>query len=1126
MAEGTTLSELRAQDKKAAFSAGLHQKAPWLFNWKSLFYYFWAIFLLGILWMVYSLFTNSLTQLYGWDYAWQYIDFTYQYWDIWHTFFKTGYFQLYATGTFLGGDSIGSNSYYGLFDPFLIICYIFPRAWIPQTFATATIIKCAISALTMRAYLRYMGCKEMTARVGGIAYAFSGFANFFVGFPSFVSIIFTVPMILLGIEKVLKERKPSYLIWGLFFLGIVSFFFLVVLCIWGVLYALWRYFWTLKERTAKENWSAIGLGIAGFALGIMLSAWSLFPSLRESTLSGRTASIGSLYLAQMTKSLKSLDFKTFFGLLFSEVGGNNAREIYPLAAFFFPTCNYLYSPLMGNGYDSWTSSLFVYSPFIILFFVALVSSIRRKKISHLIAFALCCYLLFTNFAYFFFYAFTGDGYGRWYIVLIPEIIYYAAQELDRLKEEPKWVLPTGSLVALALTILTWVLVVVFVKGQTFDAAGFTYVQGQYEVPAYVISDGVISSCLWMVYYQIGLIVIESVVMFYFQHKDYFWAILAGLVSVELIVCGNCSFAYGSSWSYEVSFDGGSTTAQTLTNDFANITSQDNSYYRSYLDTQYSINEANHYGYNGTSTFHSLYNYDVAQLARYSHITANSTYATEIYGGSYYSASWSAFYGNKRFGFDQALGMKYYTIRRNPYLGDDYKKWNNYADNVPFGSELVSGTKNESDYLIYRNPAVVSDSTDSNTTLIGHAVDSSLLYQAGSSTSTLHNQDSFYTTTGSSSSYADQEMIRNESLYLQGAIVKDEDVTALTNAGFSIKEGTPSYTSFSGYTPVSYSGRKYVTNYMSYLNKDGPASFLSDSTLVDKVVDDFTSGYYDADYDKVVYYPSSGFGNAFNTDANGVYFLMAYPGKNTRIYMIGDAPDGTPDQLLCYEYQMIQTGNSYNYNYYTMRRGNGTAENVLYGFYCPGKVRYIVFCAMSSDYDVNPLTQRRPASLPSSIRLYQMERNVYDKQVATIKENALTNVKHWTDNFSCESNYASPRLVVTSLAYDAGWRVIAKNENGKQSELPTYKLDGGLVGFVAPAGETTYHLFYQTKYLKEGILLAMAGFGMYVLFEGLVFLKEIKKEREKLGLTIVRRKFDWKNFKSQDEDKDSAKPNGP
>jgi len=1120
MTEGATLSELRAQSQKASFSNALHKKTPWLFNWRSLFYYFLAIFLLGVLWMAYSLFTNSLTQIYGWDYAWQYLDFTYQYWDIWHTFFKTGYFQLYATGTFLGSDNIGSNSYYGLFDPFLTICYLFPRSWIPQTFATATIFKCAISALTMRAYLRYMGCKESTSRIGGVAYAFSGFANFFVGFPSFVSIIFTVPMILLGIEKVIKECKPSYLIWGLFFLGMVSFFFLVVICIWGVLYALWRFFWTMKERNAKENWSAIGLGIAAFGVGIMMSAWTLFPSLRESTLSGRTASIGSLYLAQFKSSLKAFDLKTFFGLLFSEVGGNNAREIYPLAAFFFPTCNYLWSPLMGNGYDSWTSSLFVYTPFVILFFVALASSIRRKKISHLIAFALCCYLLFTNFAYFFFYAFTGDGYGRWYIVLIPEIIYYAAQELDRLKDEPKWVLPTGSLVSLALTILTWVLVVVFVKGITFDGGGFTYVQVTYEVPAYVTSNGVISSCLWMVYYQIGMVVLESVVMFYFQHKEYFWAILAGLLSVEIIVCGNCSFAYGSSWSYENSLDGGSETAQILTNDFADITSKDTSYYRSYLGSQYSINEANHYGYNGTSTFHSLYNYDAAQLARYSHITSNSTYATEIYGGSYYSTSWAAYYGNKRFGFDQALGMKYYAIRRDPY---SIKEWNNYADNVPFDSELVSGERNSSDYLIYRNPAVVSDDNDPNTTLIGHAVNSSLLYQAG--TSSFHNQDAFYTGTGYMTASTDQEIIRNESLYVQGAIVKNEDVETLTNAGFTIQDKAPSYSSFSDFKAVDYSGRKFVTTYMSYTLDKGPGAFLEDPTLVEST-SAMTSGSYDADYDKVVYYPKSGFGNAFNTDANGAYFLMAYPGKNTCIFMIGDTPDGKTNQLLCYEYDMIQAGNSYNYNYYTHRNGNGTAENALYGFYCRGKVRYIVFCAKSSDYDVNPLTQRRPATLPSSIRLYLLERSDYDKQVAQVKTDALTNGRHWTDNFTCESNYSTKRLVVTSLAYDVGWHVLSKDANGQQKELPTFKLDGGLVGFVAPEGKTTYHIYFQTKYLKEGALLAMAGFGMYVLFEGIVFLRELKEERQKLGLKIVRRKFDWKNFKAPEETSDQAKPNGP
>ena len=112
----------------------------------------------------------------------------------------------------------------------------------------------------------------------------------------------------------------------------------------------------------------------------------------------------------------------------------------------------------------------------------------------------------------------------------------------------------------------------------------------------------------------------------------------------------------------------------------------------------------------------------------------------------------------------------------------------------------------------------------------------------------------------------------------------------------------------------------------------------------------------------------------------------------------------------------------------------------------------------------------------------MEKTAYDTQIQTIKDNALQNVKHWTDNFTCTSNYSEKKLIVTSLGYDAGWRVIATDKAGKSTHLTTYKLDGGFVGFVAPEGETSYHFFFQTKYLKEGALLAMAGFGMYALYE--------------------------------------------
>ena len=1114
MAEGGTLSELRAKQEKASFSAGVKKKAPWLFNWKSLFYFFWFVFFLGVAWMIYSLFTNSMTQLYGWDYSWQYINFAYQYWDVWHGFFKTGYFELYATGTFLGSDNIGSNSYYGLFDPFLALCYIFPRSWVPQTFATATIVKCAVSALVMRAYLRYMGCQETTSRLGAVAYAFCGYLNFFVGYPSFVSTCFTIPLILLGVEKVLKERKPSCLIWGLFFLGIISFFFLVVACIWGVIYALWRFFWTMKSRSGKENWAAIGLGIASFAIGIMLSAWTLFPSLRESTLSGRTTSIGSLYLAQLKTSLKGFDLKSFFALLFQEVGGNNAREIQPLTAFFFPTVNYLWSPLLrgttSNHYDSWTSSLFVYTPFLILFFTALVSSIRRKKVSHLVAFALCCYLLFTNFAYFFFYAFTGDGYGRWYIVLVPEIIYYGAQELDRLKEEPKWVLPVGSFVSLFLTVLTWVLTVILVKGQSFVANGYTYVQPGYSVPGYVDENGLMYSCLWVVYYQIALVVIESVVMFYFQHKTYFWAILTGLVSVELIVCGNCSFAYGSSWSYQNWFNGGTDNVQTLTDQFASINSSDSSYFRSYVDTQNSAdNGQNCFGYNGTSTFHSLYNFDVAQLARYSHITSNSTGATSIYSSSYYGVSWSAYYGNKRLGFDTALSMKYYGIQKDSYSPEG---WNNVADNVPFGSTRVAESAN-SRYWIYRNPNV----GDETSTMIGHAVNSDLLYSAG--TSTIHNEDRFYssyTTDGGS------EILRNEGLYLNGAIIQNDDVQSLANESLTVKDELPTaYDSYntpiadiqsvSRMTAVNYSGKVLTTNF-TYFDENGPASmFIDPSKVTETTYKNY--GSYTPDFDKFVYYPYGNDGGAFNDEIGGAYFMMWYSGQPTRIYMIGDALDSEgnvkTNQLLCYDYNMIY--------HYTTSGGQWTGK--LFGFYPKGRVRYIVFCSEPS-YSAT-------ATLPADIRLYKMERSVYDAQIKEVKDNALTNVKHWTDNFTCESNYDAKRLVVTSLGYDVGWRVIATDEAGNSTHLKTYKLDGGFVGFVAPKGKTSYHFFYQTKYLKEGALLAMAGFGMYALFEGIVFLRDIKKTYKAMGITLEKKPFDWRNFKKKKDEEDSLhKPNAP
>lgn len=1075
----------------------------------SLFYYFWAAVLLGFLWMAFSLFTNSFTQFYPWtDYFGQYVTMTHYYWDCWHNFFKTGYFELYSPNTYIGSDNIGSNAYYGLFDPFLFICYLFPRVWVPQTFAVATWFKGAAGAIAMRAYLKYMGLKEETSRIGGIAFAFNGWVNYFVGFPSFVSVAFTFPMILLGIEKVIKEKKPAVLVTGLFLLGIMSFFFLVIGCIWGVIYAVWRYFWTITKRNAKDNWSVIGLGVASFAVGILLSAWTLFPSIRESALSGRTTSIGKGYLDALIAAFKGMKFKDIFGLLFQTVGRNPLREAQALQAFFYPTIGYTRLPLAGgNYYDAWTSNMFVYTPMVVLFFMALVNSIREKKWNHLIAVVLCAYLLLTNFAYYMFYAFTGDGYGRWYIVLVPVVIYYACQELDKIKEEKKWVIFSGEFIALALTLLTWIITIRLVDGKDYSPSLDPYYPTKLDyVPYQIVSEGIIHSCLWIVFYQLIAVVVTGMVILFLQHKKYMPKILLGIVAAETILWGNLSFFYMGTWSFEW-WNGGVDYRTTATQAGEYFELEDPGFYRTQYDGISQRNSPYIFHTNGTATFHSLYNYDVSQLNLYIHANRPSYERSEdAYGQGYISRSWSAYYGGKLFGTDVALGMKYYAVER-----EGYGSIEGIADNVPFGSKLVYGNKNTI-LRYYRNPYVEKMG-------IGHAVDNVYPRQVNPEN---EEADFFYSLTNGYSNGGMNEVLRNDEVLLNGAILSDEDYAELVESDSSFGNSLPPVKA-KHYQTLGFVGHVYKTNFDWWgpIGEDGyrkgpgyfahllDISYKADfektelernSTVVD------TNGYrsndfwYECDKDIVALTPA--YGEYFNDNWQGDYFAMHYGSTNnnakTRIYFIGDQldEDGVTvkkNVLLSYEYRAIENGINYRI---------GSSGSSVYGFYPRGRVKYICFNGKPSDY-----WSTKQVLFPSSSGMVIMRANRTDVEnefnTVTDENHRLSNYTYSKNKFTFESNFQTNKIVTTIVGYDAGWRVKAIDKDGKSSWLKMYKVNGGLVGFLAPKGEMKYEMTYVTPYLKEGVILSSASWFLFAGYSSATFfMKAKKRERELAALEKI------------------------
>ncbi len=1096
MAEEKGVSLRDYKKSKPSFKAWLKNAAPFLFDWKSTFYFGVFLFLLAIAWSANLLIENAGTSMLGWDYTWQFVSFAYDFYDQWHVFFSTGHFPLYDSTIWLGLDNIGSNSYYSLFDPFVFLIVFFPRSWVPFLFSFATFLKLMISGLLMRWYLRYLGISEASSRLGSTALAFSGYMMFMVGFPTTVSACVYIPLILLGIDKIIREKKPYCLVIGLFLLGITSFFFLVVACIWGVCYAAWRYFWSFKSRSAKDNVTVILLGVASFGVGLLMSAWTLLPSLRQSSLSGRSSSIGSAYLSAILSSLKSHDLKSFFQFIFEPVGDHPARELMGLVSFFYPTGGYLYLPLIHTGYDAWTASIFCYTPFIILFFTGVIISIRKQKWDHIIAILLCLYLLFTNFSYFFFYAFSGNGYGRWFIMLVPEIILYGCWAFDEARKEPRWVRFVGSVLSLFGTLATYLLIKSLLSNATWpNPNSLTYWQNPNSyIPPTEVKGA--ANAVWYVYVQCAYIVAEGVIFVVFNAKKWMPQVWLGLLSAEIIVAGNAASAnYYSIYKYQTRYMGGTSNFSNALKVAEAIKADDAAFGRTQMDqTNGSDSEAKSFttvlGLNGAATFHSLMNFDTEDFALMNNMKSPGSTRTTYNETEVYNPNWSGYYGNKRFATDNALGYRYYAVK------NDYSAWVDFMPaNVPFGSEEiytlpVSGKEDRARYKVYK---VGDDSTAT----LGHAVDSSKLYRLGKNEESYYLNSFYRNSTGNSGL---RYLIRAEEAYLNGAIFEDDDVLP---EGFTTIDTPSVSTDWDIETQYGLKalrvGSGLKCNLVTTNEGDGlfPKEGLTGSVNDTAYFLDSSSYSWDSVSSSTTVTPdrghllfSSSSSDYLSDDETGCYIEMKYwvgtDDPLPRVLVFGDVEqeDGTvlTNQLLTFEYSSL---------YNAKQAGYLSSRSSTFGLYVNGHAKYLCFVWPNGDKDVNPHKDNLTIYVTGKQKILQKQ--------AELAENSLKNVKKENANeYSFSTDYSSGRIVVTQLGYDKGWSCLAQKEDGTDVNCQMYKLDGGLVGFYAPEGKVTYRLSYKTPYLNEGVALAMIGSSAFFGFGLYSFLKKAKKQSEKVA----------------------------
>jgi len=191
--------------------------------------------------------------------------------------------------TDLGANFVGSYSFYLLGSPFFWLTLPFPSAAVPYLMGPLLILKFACSSAAAYALLRRF-VRPDYALIGGILYAFSGFSIYNVFFNHFHEAIIYFPLMLLGLERFMKDDKR-----GLFGLMVClsalnNYYFFIGQAIFIVIYWFVRMFSGEWECTMpKFLWLVFEavVGTAGAAVLLLPSCLAVIQNPRtESMLAG------------------------------------------------------------------------------------------------------------------------------------------------------------------------------------------------------------------------------------------------------------------------------------------------------------------------------------------------------------------------------------------------------------------------------------------------------------------------------------------------------------------------------------------------------------------------------------------------------------------------------------------------------------------------------------------------------------------------------------------------------------------------------------------------------------------------------------------------------------------------
>ncbi|WP_459501644.1 YfhO family protein [Bacillus sp. C1] len=194
----------------------------------------------------------------------QYVQFYTYLYDV----LKDGKSIFYSWEGGMGLNFIGVFAYY-LASPFSILILFFDRAHIPEAIMLMTLLKVGLAGTTMTYYLSHMmKRREVAITLFSTFYALMSFVTVYSFCVMWLDSIYLLPLILLGVEKILTEKKWMLFTFSLALTFISNFYISYMVGVFTFIYFVARYCVLHDIRNVKLFmqrfvWFCLGTGLAG-----------------------------------------------------------------------------------------------------------------------------------------------------------------------------------------------------------------------------------------------------------------------------------------------------------------------------------------------------------------------------------------------------------------------------------------------------------------------------------------------------------------------------------------------------------------------------------------------------------------------------------------------------------------------------------------------------------------------------------------------------------------------------------------------------------------------------------------------------------------------------------------------